>query len=203
MIKIVYKIQLHPILSLLPVLFEKRASEQRRRGGRRERRSPPGQEPSVRPSIPLLSLSFVRLGSPPPPVPSLLPSFSLFSSEEQVQARRAAESAAPCTRAPRLVSLSLAPHAHNTNRLLVNQLPASCPEIRFSSCEDTQTVSTYSVMMISKFKYHYHFCCGIFYPCLYLISRYFVEMGRNRLNQFLLLNMRRARKEFKICDNNL
>ena len=62
MIKIVYKIQLHPILSLLPVLFEKRASEQRRRGGRRERRSPPRQEPSVRPSIPLLSLSlsFVR-----------------------------------------------------------------------------------------------------------------------------------------------
>ena len=124
MIKIVYKIQLHPILSLLPVLFEKRASEQRRRGGRRERRSPPRQEPfcpSIHPSSLSLSLSFVRLGSPPPPVPSLLPSFSLFSSEEQVQARRAAESAAPCTRAPRLVSLSLAPqHAHNTNRLLVN-----------------------------------------------------------------------------------
>ena len=122
MIKIVYKIQLHPILSLLPVLFEKRASEQRRRGGRRERRSHPQTRafcPSIHPSSLSLSLSFVRLGSPPP-VPSLLPSFSLFSSEEQVQARRAAESAAPCTRAPRLVSLSLAPHAHNTNRLLVN-----------------------------------------------------------------------------------
>ena len=119
MIKIVYKIQLHPILSLLPVLFEKRASEQRRRGGRRERRSPPRQEPSlsVHPSLFSLPLfrSFVRLGSPPPPVPSLLPSFSLFSSEEQVQARRAAESAAPCTRAPRLVSLSLSrPSTHTT-----------------------------------------------------------------------------------------
>ena len=63
MIKIVYKIQLHPILSLLPVLFEKRASEQRRRGGRRERRSPPRQEPfcpSIHPSSLSLSLSFVR-----------------------------------------------------------------------------------------------------------------------------------------------